>query len=181
MLGAIPRPRAIRRKLMPLCLSAFSSPRSTFRRGLPTRRFFSFASILPIRLLLTRPAQAHEPLAVLEGLPAAVAAINAVVLHYQVPPGTGGTVVARPPGRCWKITVGMRGISQLLFEESSAGVPTTLMSESAVRGVGGAFWCKKGHVATGSLTFRCPLIPSILRSTGLGPHGQRAVSAARRC
>ena len=65
MLGAIPRPRAIRRKLRPLCLSAFSSPRSTFRRGLPTRRFFSFASILPNRHHLTRPALPHKPLALL--------------------------------------------------------------------------------------------------------------------
>ncbi len=111
MLEAIPRIRAIRRKLRPLCLSAFSSPISTFRRGLPTRRFLSFASILPIRLLLTRPAQAHKPLALLKELPAVVAAINAVILHYQVPPGTGGTVVARPPGRCWEITLRMRGIS----------------------------------------------------------------------
>ncbi len=134
MLGAIPRPRAIRRKLRPLCLSAFSSPRSTFRRGLPTRRFFSFASILPIRLLLTRAAQAHKPLAVLEGLPAAVAPINAVELHYQVPPGPGGTVVARPPGRCWEITVGLRGISQLLLEESSVGVPNKIRRSIAKRG-----------------------------------------------
>ncbi len=84
--------------------------------------------------LLTRPAQAHKPLPLLKELPAVVAAINAVILHYQVPPGTGGTVVARPPGRCWEITVRMRGISQLLLGGNCVGLLHNIRRSIAKRG-----------------------------------------------